>query len=102
MKYPGVKSINVIEKLGFSSAMLAFSLLLIARNLSITHYQQSRIRQGAYNQWAFCAKMMSSQRRCDVITSHRRKYDVILRNVPAGIITHGAMNLNRSLKVKVP
>ena len=29
-------------------------------------------------QWAFCAKMTSYPRRCDVITSHRRGYDVIL------------------------
>ena len=28
-------------------------------------------------QWAFGAKMTSYRRRCDVITSHRRQYDVI-------------------------
>ena len=35
-------------------------------------------------QWASGAKMTSHQRQCDVITSHRRFYDVILRRVPAG------------------
>ena len=32
----------------------------------------------SHSQWAFGAKMTSYERRCDVITSHRRKYDVIL------------------------
>ena len=36
------------------------------------------------SQWVFGAKMTSYQRRCDVMTSHRRYYDVILRHVPAG------------------
>ena len=35
-------------------------------------------------QWAFDAKMTSYRRRCDVITSQRHQYDVILRHVPAG------------------
>ena len=39
--------------------------------------------------WAFGAKMTSYQRRCDVITSNRREYDVILRHVPAGILQKG-------------
>ena len=30
-------------------------------------------------QWAFGAKMTSYRRRCDVITSHRRQYDVIFK-----------------------
>ena len=30
------------------------------------------------SRWAFGAKMTSYERRCDVITSHRRLYDVIL------------------------
>ena len=34
-------------------------------------------------QWVFGAKMVFYRRRCDVMTSHRRKYDVILRHVPA-------------------
>ena len=36
--------------------------------------------------WAFGAKMTSYRRRYDVTTSHRCKYDVILRHVSAGII----------------
>ena len=36
------------------------------------------------SQWAYGARMTSYQRRCDVITSHRRLKDVILRHVPAG------------------
>ena len=31
-------------------------------------------------QWAFGAQMTLYERRCDVITSHRRSYDVILRS----------------------
>ena len=34
--------------------------------------------------WANGAKKTSYRRRCDVITSHRRLYDVILCHVPAG------------------
>ena len=36
------------------------------------------------SQWAYGAKTMSYRRRCDVLTLHRRKYDVILSHVRVG------------------
>ena len=40
------------------------------------------------SQWAFGAKMTLYQRRCDVITSHRRWYDVIFTSCAWWVVCH--------------
>ena len=56
------------------------------------------------SQWAFCGKMTSYRRRCDVITSHRRLYDVILRHMPTGVKpefvhAHGALIFETGIQI---
>ena len=68
---------------------------------------QSKLHCWSLSQWAHNVKMTSYQRRCDVITSHRRWYDVILmmcacwavfRRQICSLTTDGSGNLSlRSL-----
>ena len=59
--------------------MAKFKVLLIDL-FKHTIFNMSETAEQAYG-----AKMTSYQRRCDVISSHRRQHDVILRHLPAGI-----------------
>ena len=42
--------------------------------------------------------MTSYERRCDVMTSHRRPYDVILRHMPAGVFRKHIMPKGRDIQ----